>query len=127
MVHKLKGTVVRGNGVGHELGFPTANIPVASDIPVRDGVYAAEINVKGKLYRAMVNLGTRPTVANGGGRYAEAHLLDFSEDIYDEPIIIFLLEYLRPEQKFGSLGELRSQIGQDKKNIVDYFNNTGLD
>lgn len=123
MVHKLRGTVIRGNGLGHRLGFPTANIAVDADLPVREGVYAAEVNVKGTLYCAVVNVGTRPTVGNGGGRFAEAHLFDFSDDLYGESVTIFLLGYIRPEQRFASVAELKAQIGEDKKRVVDYFNN----
>ncbi|MBP9547054.1 MAG: riboflavin kinase, partial [Tidjanibacter sp.] len=61
MVHKIRGKVVRGNSIGRKLGFPTANIHVAAEMPVQDGVYAAEVRVGGALYRAMVNIGTRPT------------------------------------------------------------------
>lgn len=123
MVHKLRGVVIRGNGLGHRLGFPTANIAVAADIPVRDGVYAGEVNFAGTLYRSVVNVGTRPTVGSGGERFAEAHLLDFSDDLYGESVIIFLLEYIRPEQRFASVAELKAQIAEDKKSAEDYFNN----
>lgn len=77
MVHKIRGKVVRGNSIGRKLGFPTANIPVAAEMPVQDGVYAAEVRVGGALYRAMVNIGTRPTVGDGAGRFAEANLFGF--------------------------------------------------
>ena len=83
MVHKIRGKVVRGNSIGRKLGFPTANIPVAAEMPVQDGVYAAEVRVGGALYRAMVNIGTRPTVGDGAGRFAEANLFGFDGDIYD--------------------------------------------
>lgn len=121
MVHKLRGVVTRGNGLGHKLGFPTANIPVAADMPLRDGVYAAEINVDGRLWRAMVNVGTRPTVGSGGGRFAEANLFDFADDIYDKPVIIFLLAYMRPEQRFSNLEELKEQLARDRENVIGYF------
>ena len=68
---------MRGNSIGRKLGFPTANIPVAAEMPVQDGVYAAEVRVGGALYRAMVNIGTRPTVGDGAGRFAEANLFGF--------------------------------------------------
>ena len=88
MVHKIRGKVVRGNSIGRKLGFPTANIPVAAEMPVQDGVYAAEVRVGGALYRAMVNIGTRPTVGDGAGRFAEANLFGFDGDIYGEPVAI---------------------------------------
>lgn len=115
--------MIRGNGLGHDLGYPTVNIPVAADMPVRDGVYAAEVNVGGRLFRAMVNVGTRPTVGGDGGRFAEANLFAFSEEIYDKPVTIFLLGYIRPEQKFASLEELKRQLAMDEQSVANYFDN----
>ena len=126
MVHKIRGKVVRGNSIGRKLGFPTANIPVAAEMPVQDGVYAAEVRVGGALYRAMVNIGTRPTVGDGAGRFAEANLFGFDGDIYGEPVVIFLLGYIRPERRFAGLDELRRQLADDRLAVIKYFNNVGL-
>lgn len=121
MMHKIKGTIIHGNQLGRRLGFPTANIAIAEDLPVQDGVYIAEVNVDGNVWRSMVNVGTRPTVEGRGGRFAEAHLLDFSDDIYDREAIIFLLGYVRPEVKFNSLDELKIQLEKDKATVAGYF------
>ena len=106
---------MRGNSIGRKLGFPTANIPVAAEMPVQDGVYAAEVRVGGALYRAMVNIGTRPTVGDGAGRFAEANLFGFDGDIYGEPVAIF-----------AGLDELRRQLADDRLAVIKYFNNVGL-
>ena len=66
ILHTLTGTVVAGNRIGRQWGFPTANIPVAADDDLRDGVYAATVTVEGQTYGAMVNVGSRPTVVEAG-------------------------------------------------------------
>lgn len=121
MIHKIKGNIIHGNSLGHKLGFPTANIAIAPDLPMQNGVYIAEVNIDGQVRQAMVNIGTRPTIEGENGRFAEAHLIDFSGDLYGKEIIIFLLGYIRPEIKFASLDELKSQLEKDKKTTIDYF------
>jgi len=123
MVHKIRGAVVRGNSIGRRLGFPTANIPVAAEVPVQNGVYAAEARVGGTLYRAMVNIGTRPTVGDGAGRFAEANLFGFDGDLYGRPVVLFLLAYIRPERRFDSLDALKEQLAADRKTVSEYFEN----
>lgn len=108
--YTLSGTVVHGREIGHQLGFPTANIAVPADklLPL-PGVYAAE--------GAVVNIGTNPTVG-GQGLTIEAHFIGRNEDLYDETVSIRLLRRLRDEQKFHSLDELRHQIAQDIASVT---------
>lgn len=116
----IDGSVVGGFKVGRTLGFPTANIlPSCPDklIP-REGVYATYVYVNGLQYRGMLNIGHRPTLANGTDRSIEVHLLDFSGDLYHHPIRIELKHYLRPEQRFESTAALTAQLRQDKEDIV---------
>lgn len=122
MVHKIKGEVIHGNGIGRKINFPTANVAIADDLPVRDGVYVAEVNLDNRILPAMVNIGKRPTVEEAGGRFAEAHIFGFSEDIYGAQVILFLLESIRPEQKFDNLAELKRQLEKDKEHALAYFN-----
>ncbi len=96
-------------------GFPTANIPLKEDDPVRNGVYAARVRIDGTEHEAVVNVGHRPTVGNGPDRVLEAHLLDFEGDLYGQTIEVELLEFLREERRFGSTEELSRQIEADKK------------
>ena len=113
--YSLTGEVVAGKKLGHLLGFPTANIPLKEDDPVRNGVYAARVRIDGTEHEAVVNVGHRPTVGNGPDRVLEAHLLDFEGDLYGQTIEVELLEFLREEQRFGSTEELSRQIEADKK------------
>ena len=114
--YTLSGEVVHGNKIGRTIGFPTANIVVdnAKLIP-KNGVYAVIINIKGRLFDGMLNIGFRPTVAVGEENLCiEANIFDFSENIYGENISIKLIERIRDEQKFDNLDELSQQLLRDK-------------
>ena len=108
--YTLTGQVVEGKRLGRTIGVPTANLvfPEGLVIP-KLGVYAANAVVDGQRYGAVTNIGTRPTV-NGEGILAEAHLLDFEGDLYGKAITLELLAFLRPEQKFASLEQLKAEI-----------------
>ncbi len=116
----LTGTVVHGEKIGRKLGFPTANIQ--PDEPLKlipcDGVYAIEAEWRGKKYPGMMNIGYRPTV-DGLSHVIEAHLFDFDEKIYGDKLRIYFRYYLRPEKRFSSLEELKSQLQQDRLSALD--------
>lgn len=116
----ITGTVIHGNRIGRTIDFPTANIAVEKG-DADDGVYAARVNVEGQQYPAMVNVGTRPTVADAGGRFAEAHIFEFDRDIYGLSITIELLELIRPERRFPNLEQLKLQLAEDKKEVLAYL------
>jgi riboflavin kinase / FMN adenylyltransferase len=125
----LNGTVVGGNKLGRTIGFPTANvIPLEPHklIP-RTGVYAVKVNVDGGEYKGMMSIGYRPTIeSEKHERTIEVNLFDFNADIYDKPILITFVEWLRSEIKFNSLQELRDQIAFDKTEVLKHFKtNTG--
>jgi riboflavin kinase / FMN adenylyltransferase len=112
--YTLCGPVIAGAKLGRKLGFPTANLNVAGILVPPAGVYAADAQVDGKTHRAAVNIGYRPTVQSSeGGLCVEAHLLDFSADIYDQEIELTFLKKLREERKFPSTAALQQQIEQD--------------
>lgn len=109
--------VQRGDQRGRKLGFPTANLPLPPDklVPAF-GVYACRVERSrepGKLYPAVANLGVRPTVSTESEPLLEAHLLDFSEDLYGECLRVDLVKFLRAERRFSGLDELQAQIGRD--------------
>ena len=113
-VYSLAGTVVRGDQLGRQLGFATANLEVAGLVLPPAGVYAAHATLRGRQWQAAVNLGCRPTVARpAAALQVEAHLLDFNGDIYGEEMEITFVEKLRDEQKFPSLDELKAQVQRD--------------
>jgi riboflavin kinase/FMN adenylyltransferase len=112
--YSLVSPVVRGDGIGRELGFPTANLDIRGlALPPR-GVYAVRAEFAGTAWRAVLNLGFRPTLQNPKPQLqAEAHLLDFQGDLYGRDLELKIVDYLRPEQQFASLTELRAQIALD--------------
>ncbi|HET7572185.1 MAG TPA: riboflavin biosynthesis protein RibF [Gaiellaceae bacterium] len=106
---EVEGPVVRGDGRGRELGFPTANLDVPADLLVPpDGVYAGAALGR----RAAVSIGTNPHFG-GVERRVEAHLLDFDGDLYGEPLRVELWQPLRAQASFASLDELVAAIRHD--------------
>jgi riboflavin kinase / FMN adenylyltransferase len=110
----MSGVVVRGDQRGRTIGFPTANVAIGSqDVLPADGVYACRALLPdGTAQNAVTNVGVRPTfgVLN---RTVEAHLLDWSGDLYDQTLRVMFLERLRGEQKFSGIDELKAQIARD--------------
>jgi len=112
--YALSGAVVRGDELGRKIGFPTANLDVTGLLVPPNGVYAVHAYIDGERRRAVANIGMRPTLRNAVPELrVEAHLLDFSGDIYGKDIELTFVEKLRDEQKFSSIEELREQIGRD--------------
>jgi riboflavin kinase/FMN adenylyltransferase len=113
----LEGIVVKGKQIGRTIGFPTANLQPSTDklIPPK-GVYATLVTLPdGEQHPAMLNIGSRPTVdKNNAPISIEANIFNFSGDLYDKTIKIHFLDFIREEQKFNSLEELRNQIAIDK-------------
>jgi riboflavin kinase/FMN adenylyltransferase len=108
------GPVVHGNERGRTIGFPTANLETASEkVGARRGSYAALAFVNGGWRAGAANIGVNPTFDDVGGTRFETFLLDFEGDIYGAQIAVFLLEHLRDETCFGSVDELKEQIGQN--------------
>ena len=119
--HMLTGTVVTGRKLGHKLGFPTANIELPENVIVpRHGVYACRAFVGEQSYMAVCNVGNRPTVEGHQVR-TETWLLDFSGDLYGQSVTLKFLYFLRPEQRFGSLEELKSAVLRDAENTRKFF------
>jgi riboflavin kinase/FMN adenylyltransferase len=112
--YSLAGTVVRGDGLGHQLGFPTANLDATGLALPPHGVYAVHAEAGGKTYRAVLNIGLRPTLQNPNPQLrVEAHLMDFGGGLYGQELEVAFVDKLRGETKFPSLAELRQQIARD--------------
>lgn len=115
--YALHGRVVEGKKLGRTIGFPTANIE-ASDVNKLIpgyGVYAVRVQVAGKQYNGMLNIGTRPTFNNNADlRSIEVNIFDFNEDIYAQEINLQFIEKIRNEQKFPGKEELVRQLHSDK-------------
>ena len=112
--YSILGTVERGEGLGKQIGFPTANLSAHSEQFPPNGVYTVDAALKGRCLRGIVNLGTRPTIAGREGRRTlELHIFDLNEDLYGEEVEVFFRTYVRPEMKFPSVDALKAQIARD--------------
>lgn len=119
--HRLSGSVVPGRQLGRTIGIPTANILIPEGIAVpKCGVYACRANVNGQVYPAVTNIGNRPTVGGHQVR-AESWILDFEGDLYGETLMLEFHKFLRPEQKFDSLEELRTEIQRNAAETRKFF------
>jgi len=120
--YALAAKVVRGDQLGRQLGFPTANLDVAGLAIPPAGVYAVHASVQGRQHRAVANIGTRPTLPGPNPQLqVEAHLLNFSGDLYDQELEIAFVEKLRDERKFPSRDALREQIRRDIEAAMELF------
>ena len=112
--YSIASQVVKGDQLGHQLGFPTANLDVSGLVLPPNGVYSAQAIVRGSAHRAVLNIGIRPTIQNPTpSTRVEVHLLDFSGDLYGQELEAIFSDKLRDEQKFASLEELKKQIARD--------------
>ena len=112
--YSLWGKIVKGNQLGRQLGFPTANIEIAGRVVPPNGVYAAHVNTEGIERRAVANVGYRPTLGETTPRlHVEAHLFEFDGDLYGKSLELTFHHKLRDEKKFDSIEELKSQIQRD--------------
>lgn len=113
--YSISGDVIPGNKIGRTIGFPTANIDIHDKFKLiaAGGVYACTVDVKGKRYKGMGNIGNRPTVGING-LVTEIHIFDFDAEIYGEEITIYFIDRIRDEIKFGSLDKLKKQLEKDK-------------
>ncbi|MFT3991967.1 MAG: bifunctional riboflavin kinase/FAD synthetase [Luteolibacter sp.] len=111
--YSLSGNVIHGKQLGRTIGFPTANLDIGEAQLPPDGVWAVIVRLPGgRVVPGVANLGSRPTVS-GSGRLLEAHLFDFSGDLYDQEVEVEFRHHLRPEMKFPSFDDLKNQIAQD--------------
>lgn len=110
----IKGRVVEGQKIGRKIGFPTANLQINNlKLIPSDGVYVVDVVVKSDVYRGILNIGTRPTVS-GDERTIEVHIIEYEgKELYGETLELRFNKFLRHEQKFSSLDDLREQIRKD--------------
>lgn len=110
----LCGTVVKGAGLGSKIGFPTANLDVAGMQLPPNGVYAVKVYRGGTPFKGVCNIGFRPTVdASATLPVVEVHLFEMATNLLGESLSLEFVQFLRPEQKFADLEELKTQIARD--------------
>ncbi|MDB5004530.1 MAG: bifunctional riboflavin kinase/FAD synthetase [Mucilaginibacter sp.] len=115
----ITGKVIRGDQIGRQIGYPTANIQVEEKyklIPA-DGIFAVKVQHNGSEYNGMGYIGSRPTI-NGMVRNIEVNLFDFDKEIYNETIRMEFHHFVRGDVKFNGLDELKLQIAKDKEEVI---------
>lgn len=123
---ELHGRVIKGKELGREIGYPTANIEIGSDVKItpKTGVYGVKVTLEDeRTILGMLNLGSNPTVGtiNDEKLAVEAHLLDFNEEIYGQYLKIQLISWFRDEIKFDTVDQLKEQLKKDETTIRNYF------
>ena len=113
--YAITGKVVRGQRIGHKIGYPTANMEIPNEYKLitANGVYACRVLLGNRMLKGMGNIGVRPTIDHGD-LTIEVNIFDFDEDIYGEKITIQFVDRLRDEQKFDGLEALKAQLAKDK-------------
>ncbi len=120
--YSLRGPIVRGDGRGRSLGFPTANIHVPEDDKLlpREGVYAVTATLRRGTYRGVMHLGPRP-MFQGSPPTIELHILDFDDDIYGEEVRVDFCDWLRDIHRFATVDDLIAAIRDDCEHAVRLF------
>jgi riboflavin kinase/FMN adenylyltransferase len=120
--YSIGGTVVHGDALGRELGYPTANVRIRHNRPPLTGIFAVELSGVGNTpARGVASLGIRPTVKQQGEPVLEVFLLDFDGDLYGRRVRVDFLHKFRDEQKFADLPALKAKIADDVAATRDYF------
>lgn len=112
----IEAEVIHGKKIGRALGFPTANMSMSGYESVERGVYLSRVEIDGVSYKAMSNVGIRPSVG-GKELLLETHVLDFAGDLYGRRLRITLVEKIRDEKRFASIGDLKEQLMRDYEYI----------
>jgi riboflavin kinase/FMN adenylyltransferase len=119
--YPIWGTKVKGQGLGHDLGYPTINLKVPEmKLLPPDGVYAAKAEIEDKTWTGMMYRGKKPTF-EGKSPSLEIHLFDFNQSLKTEKICLFVEKWIREDMKFDSTEKLRNQIKQDEETVKNYF------
>lgn len=121
--YMIKGVVVKGNRLGHHIGYPTANvsIPVSKKLLPRDGIFAAVAKIEGVEYQGMLYIGLRPSIESANDHRIEIHLFDFDKQVYDKEITIEIYKFIRGDKHFATMEALKAAMAEDEMSVRDYF------
>ncbi|MSP04756.1 MAG: bifunctional riboflavin kinase/FAD synthetase [Acetobacteraceae bacterium] len=123
----IRGIVAHGDKRGRTIGFPTANLPLGRHLEPARGVYAVVIRLPdGSVRQGAANIGRRPTVNEGPESRLEVNIFDWAGDIYGVEISVALHAFIRPEQRFSGLEELKAQIAADAVEARRILDRAGL-
>lgn len=120
--YSISGRVVHGDGVGHKLGWPTANIQLKHNRPPLFGIFVVEVHTSDLgVLQGVASLGVRPTLKSDAKPVLEVHLFEFEQNIYGKTLRVVFLQKLREELKFPDVGALTQQIALDVENAKKWF------
>ncbi len=120
--YSVWGEVVHGRKLGRTIGMPTTNIvPEQEKLLPPNGVYVSLTEIDGKMYPGISNVGVKPTVGEEENRLIETNIFDFSGDLYGKVLKVELHSFVRPEQKFASVEQLKMQMEKDTIKARNYF------
>lgn len=120
--YMISGRVVKGDQLGRQLGYPTANIEIDSihKLVPADGIYAVHVHHAEKIYKGALYIGNRPTV-DGTKKVIEVNIFNFAKEIYGESLTVEFHKFIRGDKKLNSLEELKNQITRDKEQVLASF------
>ena len=118
--YSITGVIEQGDQRGRQLGFPTANFRPGVPLALSRGVYASRFSAQGQEYLGVTNVGVRPTFGQNETT-VETWIFDFSGDLYEEAVEMWPVRFLRAEQRFSGVDELKQQIGQDIQAAASFF------
>ena len=116
--YKIRGQIVKGNSIGRDLGFPTANMEIKSinQIIPKNGVYCINVKIYKETYKGMCNIGFNPTISDAKELSLEVHIFDYNNfNLYGKYTDIEFVDYVRSETKFDNLKLLKTQLAEDEK------------
>jgi riboflavin kinase/FMN adenylyltransferase len=120
--YSISGRVEHGKQVGHQLGYPTANIQLKHNLAPLAGIFVVRVRIEsGSWINGVASLGVRPTIEHNGQPVLEVHLFNFSDDLYEKHLHVDFLHKLRDEMKFDDLEILKKQIALDVAHAEEYF------
>ena len=119
----IKSEILHGRKLGRTIGVPTIMILPENKLLPPNGVYVTEVLVDGKTYMGVTNIGCKPTVSDENIIGVETYIDDFNQDVYGEKIVVSFIQFIRPEQKFDSIEELKSQMKSDIEVSRKYYKN----
>lgn len=124
----VDGDVFSGERMGRQIGFPTLNVRLENELPPAQGVYVTAVHIPsfGRFFPSVTNYGVRPTVYEDYPATLESHLLDFTADVYEEPVRVFFLARLRDEMVFPNSMALSAQIRRDVEAARAYLTGSPL-
>ena len=121
LVDIFSGSVIHGTKTGRTIGFPTLNIVVNQGNIPEDGVYVVSVKINEEQLFGIMSIGNRPTFENKGNKTVEIHLLNANKDYYDARVEVLPIVFIRSNEKFNSINELKSQLEKDKIFAENYI------